>query len=144
MLNYFEETKIIFVFFITFLVPVNVACRTLLWQLSWYPTITVKLLQLTWRSDIGLTHLPLVLHMCVCESGQHWFRQWLVPWSAPSHYLNQRWNIGNWTRGNKLQWNFNQNTEIFIHKNASEYIVCEMAVILFKGRWFNRCCNELT
>ena len=21
-----------------------------------------------------LTHLPLVLHICVCESGQHWFR----------------------------------------------------------------------
>ena len=23
----------------------------------------------------------------------HWFRQWLVAWSAPSHYLNQCWTI---------------------------------------------------
>ena len=31
---------------------------------------------------------------------------------------------------NKLQWNFDQNTNIFIHENASEIIVCEMAAIL--------------
>ena len=24
---------------------------------------------------------------------QHWFRQWLVAWSAPSHYLNQCWLV---------------------------------------------------
>ena len=35
----------------------------------------------------------------------HWFRQWLVAWPAPSHYLNQCWDIVNWTLGNKLQWN---------------------------------------
>ena len=29
--------------------------------------------------------------------GRHWFRQWLVAWSAPSHYLKQWWNIINWT-----------------------------------------------
>ena len=47
-----------------------------------------------------LTHLPLVLHACVSESTQHWFRQWLVTYSAPSNYLNQCWVIVNW---NKLQ-----------------------------------------
>ena len=26
-------------------------------------------------------------------TNQHWFRQWLVAWSVPSHYLNQWWNI---------------------------------------------------
>ena len=26
----------------------------------------------------GLTHLPLVPHICISELGQHWFRQWLV------------------------------------------------------------------
>ena len=36
---------------------------------------------------------------------------------------------------NKLQWNFIQNTEIFIHENASENIICEMAAILSRGRW---------
>ena len=32
---------------------------------------------------------------------------------------------------NKFQLNFNQNTRLFIHKNASENIVCEMAAISF-------------
>ena len=30
----------------------------------------------------------------------------------------------------QLQWNYNQNTEIFIEENAFENIVCEMAAIL--------------
>ena len=34
------------------------------------------------------------------------------------------------TLGNKLQWNFNKNTKLFIHKNESEDIVFEMAPIL--------------
>ena len=42
-----------------------------------------------------LTHLPLVLHICVGELGQHWFRLWLVAWTAPSHYLNQCLHIVN-------------------------------------------------
>ena len=36
----------------------------------------------------------------------------------PSHYLNQCWS--NWILRNKYRWNFNQNTELFIHENASE------------------------
>ena len=35
---------------------------------------------------------------------------------APNHYLNQCWNILNWTLRNKLQWNDNRNTNIFIEK----------------------------
>ena len=31
-----------------------------------------------------------------------------VAWRAPGHYLNQCWNIVNWTTMNKLQWNLNQ------------------------------------
>ena len=80
-----------------------------------------------------LTHLPLVPHICFSESGQHWFRWWLVVYSVPSHYLNQCWVIVNCTIGNKIQWNFNQNTKLFIHENASENIVCEMAAILSRG-----------
>ena len=30
---------------------------------------------------------------------------------------------------NKLQWNFNQNSNIFIKKNALEHVVCNMASI---------------
>ena len=43
----------------------------------------------------------------------------------------------NWTLTNKLQWHFNQNTKFFSQENASENIVCEMAAILFRGRWVN-------
>ena len=82
-----------------------------------------------------LTHLPLVPHIYVSESGQHWFRQWLVAYSAPSQYLNKWRFIVNWTLRNKLQWNFNQDTKFFIHKNASENIVCEKATILSSGRY---------
>ena len=39
-------------------------------------------------------------------------------WTAPSHYLNQCWNIVNWSLGNKLQWNFSRNSNIFIKENA--------------------------
>ena len=56
----------------------------------------------------GLTHLPLVPHICTSESCQHWFRKWLVTYSAPSHYLNQCWVIVNWTLRNKLQRNFSK------------------------------------
>ena len=35
----------------------------------------------------------------------------------------------------KLQWNLNQNTKLFIHENASENVICVMAAILSKGRW---------
>ena len=77
----------------------------------------------------------LVWHICVSESCQLWFRKWLVAYSAPSHYLNQCWIIYNWTLTYIFQWNFNQNTKLFIHENASENIICEMAAILSRRRW---------
>ena len=39
-------------------------------------------------------------------------------------------DIVNWTLRNKLQWNSNRNSNIFIHENALENVVCEMASIL--------------
>ena len=36
---------------------------------------------------------------------------------------------------NKLQWNLNRNTKLFVHKNAAENIVCEMGAILSRWRW---------
>ena len=38
---------------------------------------------------------------------------------------------------NKLQWNFNQNTNLFSHKIASENIICQMVAILSRVRWVN-------
>ena len=52
----------------------------------------------------------------------------------PSHYLNQCSLIVNWTITNKLQWNSNQNTSLFIQENAFENVVCEMAAILSRRR----------
>ena len=62
---------------------------------------------------------------------------------VPSHYLNQWWNIVNWTVGNKCQRNLNQNLYIFSQENAFENVVCEMAAIFFlslivltRPKWF--------
>ena len=51
------------------------------------------------------------------------------PWLAPSHYLNQCWNIVNCTLMNKLQWNFNRNSNIFTEENAFENVFCKMTSI---------------
>ena len=42
--------------------------------------------------------------------------------SAPSHYLNQCWNIDNWTLWNKFQWNIHGNSHIFIQEDAFEHV----------------------
>ena len=52
--------------------------------------------------------------------------------TAPSHYLNQCWLIiVNWTLGNKLHWNSNQNTNIFYQENTIKNVVSKMVTILF-------------
>ena len=80
---------------------------------------------------ISLTHLPLVPHICVSESGQHWFSQWLVAYSAPNHDLNQCLVISNWTLRNKFQCNFD--TKLFIQENAFEKVVCQNGGHFFQG-----------
>ena len=70
-------------------------------------------------------YLPLVPHIWLSEFRQHWFRWWIVAYAEQSHYLYQVWFIVNYTIRNKLQWNFNQNTNLFIHENASKNIVWE-------------------
>ena len=61
-------------------------------------------------SSNELTHRGRVTHLCVGKLDHHWIRWWLVVWLAPSHYLNQFWNIINWTLRNKPQWNFSRNS----------------------------------
>ena len=68
---------------------------------------------------------------------QHWFRYWLVAWTAPSHYLNQCWNIVNWTLRNKLQWNYSRNYNIFFKKDAVENVFCVIASISSRPQWVN-------
>ena len=80
---------------------------------------------------------PLVPHKCVSGLGQHWFRQWLVANSMPSHYLNQCWAIINWTLREKLQWNFNWNTKLCIHDDVFQNVVSENGGHFVQGRWVN-------
>ena len=54
----------------------------------------------------------------------------LSPIRRQNHYLNQSWVIFNWNFRNKPEWNFSQNSKLFIHENASIYIVGEMVAIL--------------
>ena len=61
---------------------------------------------------------------------------------APNHYLNQCWIIVNWTLRNKLQWNLNRNSNIFIQENAFESVVCETASNLSRSQCVN-VCNQL-
>ena len=44
-------------------------------------------------------------------------------------------DIVNLTFRNKLQWNFNRNSKIFIQENAFENVVCEMVSISSRPQW---------
>ena len=54
-----------------------------------------------------------------------WKRR-LVAWPAPSHYLNQCWDIFNWTFENRLQWNLYRSSYMFIH---------EIVLNIPSGKW---------
>ena len=108
----------------------------------WFETLSRSL----WRhhNEILAMWLPFIAGFDLNSSppSAAYMRQWigsalwLVAYWAPSHYLNQCWVIVYWVHRNKLQWNFNQNTKFFIHKNASDNTVCEMAAILSTGDEF--------
>ena len=51
---------------------------------------------------INLTHQGPVTHICISKLDYHWFRQWLVAYSTPSHSLNQSSDIVNWVLRNKV------------------------------------------
>ena len=72
-------------------------------------------------------------HATLCECAH----QRKLAWSAPNHYLNQCWNIANWTPENKLQRNFNCNSCIFTRENAFANVVCKMASISSRPQYVN-------
>ena len=43
---------------------------------------------------------------------------------------------------NKLQWNFNRNSDIFIEENTIESVVCEKAAILSWSQWVKQKCGN--
>ena len=82
-----------------------------------------------------LSHWGWVVHICVgnltiigSDSGLALTRR---------RYLNKCWNIVNVTLRNKLQGNFNRNSNSFIQENVVERIVCEMAAILSRPQCAN-------
>ena len=90
------------------------------------------------------------------KSNRHWFRQWLVTRPAPSHYLNQCWNIVNWNLSNKmlLQTLTERrqpfclglnvlNLHIFVQRNALEVIICYVTIALVQGEMIQYiiCCD---
>ena len=82
-----------------------------------------------------LTHWGRVTHICVSkltiivsDNGLAPTRRQAIIWNNDG-YLNQCWDFVNWTFGNKLQWNFNRNSHIFIQENPFENVVWKMASI---------------
>ena len=71
------------------------------------------------------------------QTNHHWFRPWLAAWKEPSHYLNQCQNIVNLTLRNKLQWNFNRYSNIFIQENPFQNVIWKMAAILSQPQCVN-------
>ena len=41
-------------------------------------------------------------------------------------------NVVNWALRNTLQWNLKRNSNIFFQEKTFEYVVCEMAAILYQ------------
>ena len=74
---------------------------------------------------------PKVTHICVSKTYQHWFRLWLVAYLAPTHYLNQCWQIANQSPRNIFQLHIIQNSKYSSKKSALEKIICEMATLFF-------------
>ena len=69
-------------------------------------------------------------------TNHHWFRQWIVACTAPSHYLNQCWNNVNWTIKNKFSGIFIK-IDIFFQDSAFEYVVWKLAAILYRRQFVN-------
>ena len=93
-----------------------------------YPTNAA--FSLVCNRSTPLIHWGRLMHICISKVTIIGSDNVLGAWSAPSHYLNQCWDIFHWTHENKFQWNFNQNSYIFIQENPFENIVCKMAAIL--------------
>ena len=101
----------------------NIDCRrryyNILIFLQMFPLATLCLIEFHAinRQSYSLitcySHRGRVTQICVSELVHHWFRKWRL--------------IINWNLKNKFQWNFRQNTTVFIQWNWFWYIICKMA-----------------
>ena len=81
---------------------------------------------------LWLTHWGRVTHIYVDKLTIIGSDNGLSPEQRQAIIWNQCWNIVNRTLGNKLQWNLNRNSNIFIEENTFENVICEM---LFNSSW---------
>ena len=87
-----------------------------------------------------LTHWGRVTHICISNLTIMGLDNGLSPGRRqlpPSHCLNQRRFIVNWTLVNIVQWNFNWNSNIFIQENVLENVVWKMSAILSRPQCVN-------
>ena len=76
---------------------------------------------------------PRMTYVSVSQQGHHCFMQLLVTYLVPSHF--QCWLVI-WTLGIKLQWNLNQNVQIFFEGNLfgnaklQSFCTCAIALTL--------------
>ena len=96
-------------------------------NLNWLCSFTLKI----WVAGFDLQYIPLihwgrVAHICVgkltiigSDNGLSPGRHQAIIWT----------NAGKLLIGNKLQWNFNRNSNIFIEENTFENVVGEILLI---------------
>ena len=95
-----------------------------------YPTKTRFVL-------IVKTHWGRVTHICVSNLTIIVSDNGLSPGRRQAIILPNA-GIVNWTLRNKLQWNFNRNSNVLIQENAFENVVCEMASIVSRSQCVKR------
>ena len=90
------------------------------------------------KAMLALTHWGRMTHTNMRQLTNHdCLRWWLVVWWATSHYLNQCFNVVNWTLWNKFQWNLYRNLYVFIQENAFENFVWKLVDILSRPQCVN-------
>ena len=90
-----------------------------------------------------LTDWSMVTHKCVSGLCHHWFSQWLIAYSTPSHSETKRWLFVNCTLKNKLQLNLNQNVNFFHSRKCPSKCRLQMKAILFRSRCFKEMTNKI-
>ena len=96
----------------------------LLWSLKQISMLRVKISK--FLITLLLTDWGRVMHKCISNLTIIGSDN-----DLSSYYLNQCWNIVNWTLRNRLQWNFHRNLFKKIHLKMS----AKMVAILSRGRW---------
>ena len=94
----------------------------------------------------------LLTHICITRplivNSSHPSTAYMCQWTVPAlvqvmacHLFSAKplpepvLTFVNWSLRNKLQWNLNRNTKLFIQENAFENVVCKMAAILSWLQW---------